>query len=323
MTAPLLEVRDLVVRYRTKAGGTVRAVDGVGFDLMAGETLAIVGESGCGKSTLARAVMRLVEPAAGTVRVDGRDLAGLAPAALRAQRRVMQLVFQDPLASLDPRFTIARSLAEPLVIHGIGERAERAARVARLMAMVGLDPGMADRYPHALSGGQRQRVGIARALALEPRLLVLDEPVSALDVAIQAQVLNLLLDLKERLGLAYLFISHDLGVVSAVADRIAVMYLGQLVEQGPADAVLAAPRHPYTQALLAAVPSPDPDRPRPPSRLAGEPPNPEHPPPGCRFHPRCPVAMARCATEAPVAGAGRHAAACHLATAGTELAAPR
>lgn len=320
MTVPLLEVEGLVTRFAVKGGGWIRAVDGVDLALPRGGTLAVVGESGCGKSTLARSILRLVEPSAGRVRLDGEDLLALPPAALRRRRRDLQLVFQDPMASLDPRFPVGRSLAEPLLVHGVGGgRAARRARVLELLGLVGLDTAAAERHPHELSGGQRQRVGIARAIALEPKLVVLDEPVSALDVSVQAQILNLLLDLRERLGLAYLFISHDLGVVRAVADRVAVMYLGRIVEEAPADALFEAPAHPYTQALLDAVPRPDPARRRagraPPP--LGEPPSPERPPPGCPFHPRCPEAMAVCRVEAPAprppaGGDGLRAVRCHL-----------
>ena len=276
---PLLTARGLVTRYPLPGGGAVNAVADVDLDLFPGETLAVVGESGCGKSTLARSLLRLVEPASGSVRFLGHDLLALGPAALRQQRREMQLVFQDPMASLDPRFTIGRTLAEPMLVHGVGTSAERHARVATLLDLVGLDPAAAQRYPHEFSGGQRQRIAIARAIALEPRLVVLDEPVSALDVSIQSQVLNLLMDLKARLGLTYLFITHDLAVVGAIADRVAVMYLGRIVEDAPVERLFAAPAHPYTRALLAAVPVPDPTpRPLPPP-AKGNTPHPQHPPP--------------------------------------------
>ena len=312
---PLLSARGLVTRYPLPGGGAVNAVAGVDLDLLPGETLAVVGESGCGKSTLARSLLRLVEPAAGSVRFQGRDLRALGPAALRRQRREMQLVFQDPMASLDPRFAIGRTLAEPLLVHGVGRPAERRQRVASLLALVGLDPAAAERYPHEFSGGQRQRIAIARAIALEPRLVVLDEPVSALDVSIQSQVLNLLMDLKGRLGLTYLFITHDLAVVGAIADRVAVMYLGRIVEDAPVDRLFAAPAHPYTQALIAAVPVPDPTRRRAHTKVRGEPPSPEHPPPGCPFHPRCPRAEAICRTDPPEAirVESGHLARCHFA----------
>ena len=275
---PLLAVTGLVTSFPLKGGGQVNAVNGVDLELRRGETLAVVGESGCGKSTLARSILRLVEPASGRVRFAGQDVLALRGDSLRRLRRDMQLVFQDPMASLDPRFTVGRSLLEPFVVHGVGTTAERRVRVAELLRTVGLEPAAADRYPHEFSGGQRQRIGIARAIALEPSLVVLDEPVSALDVSIQSQILNLLQDLKERLRLSYLFISHDLGVVHAVADRVAVMYLGRIVEVAPVDRLFDAPAHPYTQALLAAVPQPDPGRRRRRAVALGEPPSPEHPP---------------------------------------------
>ena len=313
----LLAVEGLVTHFPVKGGGRIHAVNGVDLSLCRGETLAVVGESGCGKSTLARSLLRLVEPSAGRVLFEGEDLLSLPAAAMRRRRRDLQLVFQDPMASLDPRFSVERSLAEPLLIHGLGGRAERLARVGELLRLVGLDPSAAGRYPHEFSGGQRQRIGIARAIAIEPKLLLLDEPVSALDVSIRSQILNLLLDLKERLGLSYLFISHDLGVVHAVADTVAVMYLGRIVETGPLEEVFAAAAHPYTQALLAAVPQPDPTRRHQRTVPKGEPPSPEHPPPGCPFHPRCPQAMAICRSEMPApraapSGGGAHRVRCHL-----------
>ena len=309
----LLDVEDLAVRFDLGRGRSLQAVRGVGFTLRAGETLGVVGESGCGKSTLARAILRLIEPSAGRVLFEGRDLCSMPKRAVRRERRHAQLVFQDPMASLDPRFTIGRAVAEPLVVHAVGDRRARRERVADLLARVGLDPAAAGRYPHELSGGQRQRVGIARALALEPKLLLLDEPVSALDVSIQAQVLNLLIDLKAERGLAYLFISHDLAVVRAFADRVAVMYLGDIVEIGPAERLYAAPAHPYTQALLAAVPRPGAAR-GARATLKGEAPNPEDPPPGCPFHTRCPKVMDRCRTISPpsVTLDGGQAVRCHL-----------
>ena len=311
----LLEVADLVTSFALKGGGRIQAVNGVSLELRRGETLAVVGESGCGKSTLARSVLRLVEPNAGRVRFAGQDVLALGRDGLRRLRRDMQLVFQDPMASLDPRFTVGRSLREPFVVHRVGSAADRGSRVGELLRTVGLETGAASRYPHEFSGGQRQRIGIARAIALEPSLVVLDEPVSALDVSIQSQILNLLQDLKARLNLSYLFISHDLGVVYAIADRVAVMYLGRIVEQAPVDQLFTAPAHPYTQALLAAVPQPDPSRRRRRAVAHGEPPSPEHPPSGCAFHPRCPHAMAKCQTDAPEAsrlpGSG-HMVRCHL-----------
>ncbi|MFN8173424.1 MAG: ABC transporter ATP-binding protein [Geminicoccaceae bacterium] len=313
MSAELLRVEGLEVRFKTRDGGAIRAVDGVDLVQAERQTIGVVGESGCGKSTLARAILRLLAPSAGRVLFRGRDLSTLSPARLRAVRRDIQLVFQDPLASLDPRWTVGRTLEEPFVIHGVGTPAERQQRVAELLRIVGLGPEAAERFPHEFSGGQRQRIGIARAIALRPALVILDEPVSALDVSIQAQILNLLEDLKAELGLAYLFISHDLAVVRSVSDRVAVMYLGRIVESGPADAVFERPMHPYTEALLAAIPRPDPERKRPP-HVPGEPASPEHPPPGCPFHPRCPHAFDRCRSEAPAprgVGAG-HEVRCHL-----------
>ncbi|HET9133099.1 MAG TPA: oligopeptide/dipeptide ABC transporter ATP-binding protein [Gemmatimonadales bacterium] len=306
MTTPLVRVEGLVKHYAQgsglwRRGSVVRAVDGVSFTVAPGETLGLVGESGSGKSTVGRAVLHLEAPTAGRVRFDGHELAMLPAAELRALRRRMQVVFQDPFGSLNPRRTIGASIAEGLEIHGIVPRAALRDRVAALLAEVGLDAGYADRYPHEFSGGQRQRIGIARALAVEPAFVVLDEPVSALDVSVQAQVLNLLLDLRERRGLAYLFIAHDLAVVRQVAHRVAVMYLGTIVEIGPARTVISAPRHPYTQALVSAVPDPDPARQRERIVLAGEPPSPSAPPPGCPFAPRCfhPARDARCTSERP------------------------
>jgi oligopeptide/dipeptide ABC transporter ATP-binding protein len=311
----LLEVEDLVTSFALKGGGRIQAVNGVSLELQRGETLAVVGESGCGKSTLARSVLRLVEPSAGHVRFAGQDVLALSRDGLRRLRREMQLVFQDPMASLDPRFKVGRSLLEPFVVHRVGSAADRGRRVGELLRMVGLEAAAASRYPHEFSGGQRQRIGIARAIALEPSLVVLDEPVSALDVSIQSQILNLLQDLKARLNLSYLFISHDLGVVHAIADRVAVMYLGRIVEQAPVDRLFSAPAHPYTQALLAAVPPPDPSRRRRRVVAHGEPPSPEFPPSGCPFHPRCTHAMAICRAAMPEAShlprAG-HLVRCHL-----------
>jgi oligopeptide/dipeptide ABC transporter ATP-binding protein len=312
----LLEVAGLTKHFAVR-GGTVRAVDGVSFTVDRGETLALVGESGCGKSTTARLVLRLIEPSAGQVRFDGTDLTTLAPAALRSARRKMQIVFQDPYASLDPRMSVGATLEEPLIVHGLGDAAQRRARVAELLRLVGLAPYHAERFPHEFSGGQRQRIGIARALAVEPALVVCDEPVSALDVSIQAQVLNLLADLQARLGLAYLFIAHDLAVVRHVADRVAVMYLGRIVETAPAENLFAAPRHPYTRALLAAIPLPDPGVRGAVRPVTGDPPSPLNPPPGCHFHTRCAHATDRCRSEAPTLRpvAPGHQAACHLAEA--------
>lgn len=321
MTTPLVSVEGLVKHYQpggflSRPTPPVKAVDGVSFAIAAGETLGLVGESGSGKSTVGRAVLRLEPPTAGVVRFDGHDLASLDAATLRATRRHMQIVFQDPLGALNPRRTIGASVAEGLVIHQLAAKAELSDRVGQLLEEVGLDASYAARYPHELSGGQRQRVGIARALAVAPRLVVCDEPVSALDVSVQAQVLNLLLDLRDRRQLAYLFIAHDLAVVQQVADRVAVMYLGTLVEIGPARTIIRTPRHPYTQALVSAVPDPNPEHSRSRIVLQGEPPSPTAPPPGCPFAPRCfhPRRDARCSSERPTLRTiGDREVACHYA----------
>ena len=295
----LLEVEALHKHFPLKGGGRVHALNGVSLLQARGETIGIVGESGCGKSTLARAALRLIEPSGGRVRFEGEDLGQLSPRALRRRRRDMQIVFQDPYAALDPRVRIGATLEEPLIIHRLGGRHERRDKVRDLLALVGLPDDALARYPHEFSGGQRQRIGIARALAVDPKLVVLDEPVSALDVSIQSQILNLLAELRERLRLSYLFISHDLAVIRYISDRVAVMYLGQIVELGAAEAVYQMPAHPYTRALLSAIPQPDPARRRNRIVLTGDVPNPEHPPPGCPFHPRCPQAFERCRQEAP------------------------
>lgn len=295
-------------------GAALHAVSGVDLAVYEGETLALVGESGCGKSTLGRLLLGLLPPTQGQVFFDGQDLAALPPARLRALRRQMQLVFQDTAAALNSRWTVGQSLAEPLRIHNLCPRGEYASRGAALLTQVGLAPDLLDRYPHQLSGGQRQRVGLARALALSPRLVVCDEPVSALDVSVQAQMLNLLADLQRAQGLTYVLISHDLGVVRHSADRVCVMFLGRVCEVGPTQALFSAPRHPYTKFLLDSVPRPDPTRrgeSGPP--LAGEIPSPVHPPSGCRFRTRCPYAQDICAqTVPPLTGAGDHQAACHF-----------
>jgi len=297
--SPLLEATALVKHFRADHGGVVKSVDGVGLSLDRGETLALVGESGCGKSTTGRLLLRLLEPTAGSVRFDGTEIGRLSSRQLRPLRRRMQIVFQDPYASLDPRMTVGATLTEMLDIHRIGTRGERRDRVAWLMEKVGLRTDQLGRYPHEFSGGQRQRIGIARALATGPDLVVADEPVSALDVSIQAQIINLLADLKAEFGLAYLLISHDLSVVEHVADRVAVMYLGRIVETAAVETLYGAPAHPYTQALLSAAPVADPRAKKQRIILKGDVPSPLAPPPGCSFHPRCPRAAAVCAEIRP------------------------
>jgi len=318
---PLVEVRDLRMHFPILAGvlrrhiGDVKAVDGVSFDILEGETLGLVGESGCGKSTCGRAVLRLHDLTGGTVRIDGIDISRMPQSRLRERRPMMQMVFQDPQASLNPRMTVAGIIGEPLDEHTDLTGAERQERIYGLMDAVGLDPGFAIRYPHEFSGGQRQRIGIARALALNPRFVVCDEPIAALDVSIQAQVVNLLEDLQDRFGLTYLFISHDLSMVRHIADRVAVMYLGKIVEIAGRDRLYDAPMHPYTQALLSAVPEPEPDT-EATDRiiLKGDVPSPSNPPKGCNFCTRCPRASDRCRHEEPAFSEiepGRHVA-CHL-----------
>lgn len=315
----LLELAGLAKEYPVRRGllrrlqGTVRAVDHVDLELRRGECLAVVGESGSGKTTLGRCAIRLIEPTAGRIVFDGEDLLALHGAALRRRRRRFQMVFQDPYDSLDPRQRVGAAVAEPLAIHTALDRAGRSRRAGELLELVGLAPELGDRYPHELSGGQRQRVGIARALAAEPDLLVADEPVSSLDVTVRGAVLDLLAGLRERLGLTLLLISHDLAAVGRLADRVAVMYLGRIVEIGRRDDVLLRPLHPYTVSLLSAVPRPEPGRRRSRIVLPGDPPSPLEPPPGCPFHPRCPVARPRCTTDRPeldTAGEGEHRAAC-------------
>ena len=320
--APLLEVRDLVKHFPIRGGllqrqvGAVRAVDGVSFEIRPGETLGLVGESGCGKSTTARSILRLVEPTSGEVRFEGTDVLAADGGDLRALRREMQIIFQDPYSSLNPRMTVGNIVAEPLIVHKIGTRDERRERVRELLSTVGLSPEHYNRYPHEFSGGQRQRIGIARALALRPKLVICDEPVSALDVSIQAQILNLLSELQDELKLTYLFVAHDLAVVRHISDRVAVMYLGHIVEIADSEALYKNPRHPYTEALLASIPLPDPvaERARPRIVLGGEVPNPARPPSGCPFHPRCPKAEAVCSQEMPplVTGDAGHSVACHF-----------
>jgi len=318
----LLEVTDLVKHFPVKSGvlidrevGKVRAVDGVTFTLEPGETLGLVGESGCGKSTLSRTILQLLEPTSGSVRFDGTELTRLRRRQLRPLRRQMQMIFQDPYASLNPRKRVGQIVGDPMRLHGIASGSGLRARVQELLERVGLAPEHYNRFPHEFSGGQRQRVGVARALALKPKLIIADEPVSALDVSIQAQIINLLEDLQEEFGLTYLFVAHDLGVVRHVSDRIAVMYLGKIVELGPADQVYANPIHPYTLSLLSAVPIPDPreNRDREPLVLEGDVPSPANPPAACRFHPRCPHATDICSEVEPrlVDYGGGHWAACH------------
>ncbi|MEP6688438.1 MAG: oligopeptide/dipeptide ABC transporter ATP-binding protein [Gemmatimonadales bacterium] len=318
---PLLAVRDLVKHYASgglfgRTAPPVRAVDGVSFEVGRAETLALVGESGCGKSSVGRTILRLQEPTSGEARFEGVDVFGLDRTALRRLRRRMQIIFQDPYSSLNPRMTVGAAIAEGIEIHRLAAGAEVGRRVGALLEEVGLDPAYGRRYPHEFSGGQRQRIGIARALAVEPSFIVCDEPVSALDVSVQAQVLNLLADLQQDRGLSYLFIAHDLAVVRQIAQRAAVMYLGRIVEAGPTEALLSAPRHPYTVALLSAVPEPDPGRRRSRIVLEGDLPSPSSPPPGCAFHTRCfhPARNARCRTEAPaLRPVGATMAACHYA----------
>jgi oligopeptide transport system ATP-binding protein len=316
---PLLEVRDLRVHFPIRRGGflfgehrLLRAVDGVSFEIRPGETLGLVGESGCGKSTTARAIVGLIKPTSGTVTLEGDRIDGLSPRAMFQHRRKVQMIFQDPYASLNPRMTVGAIIREPMDIFGLHLPRERQLETLRLMDLVGLNPRLLNRYPHEFSGGQRQRIGIARALAVQPKLLVCDEPVSALDVSIQAQVINLLVELRDKLGLAYLFISHDLSVVRHISDRIGVMYLGRIVELADADELHERPRHPYTQALLSAAPVPDPAQERQRKRivLRGEVPSPDRGYPGCPFADRCPIAEGRCREVVPLLEGKRHLAAC-------------
>ncbi|MCC7080087.1 MAG: dipeptide ABC transporter ATP-binding protein [Burkholderiales bacterium] len=318
----LLEVRDLVMHFRVGHGlfgppGLVRAVDGVSFSLARGETLGLVGESGCGKTTTGRCVLQLENPTAGEVIFEGRNLVGMEQAQLRKLRNRIQVIFQDPYSSLNPRMTVGQIIAEPIAVHGLErDPSAREERVRGLLVRVGLLPQHAHRYPHELSGGQRQRVGVARALAMQPSLIICDEPVSALDVSIQAQIINLLDELQADFGLSYLFVAHDLAVVRHISDRIAVMYLGKIVELASRRDLYEAPAHPYTRALLSAVPIPDPamEATRERQVLTGEVPSPLNPPSGCVFHPRCPLAIERCKREAPQLRAvgSAHQAACHL-----------
>jgi oligopeptide transport system ATP-binding protein len=322
----LIEVDDLKMHFPIRRGilkrqvGAIRAVDGISFEIYKGETLGLVGESGCGKSTAGRTILQLYEPTAGTVTFEDETLTDLGKEQMRKARRHMQMIFQDPYASLNPRMTVGNIISEPLSIHGIGDAKSRKERVKELLSLVGLNPYFISRYPHEFSGGQRQRIGIARALATNPSFIVADEPISALDVSIQAQVVNLLDDLKKELGLTYLFIAHDLSMVRYISDRVAVMYLGKIVELGDRDDVYDQPLHPYTQALLSAIPLPDPDKEEKRKRiiLEGDVPSPDNPPPGCRFHPRCMHATDICRTEDPVfrpLGTSKHGhmVACHHA----------
>ncbi|MBV59898.1 MAG: peptide ABC transporter substrate-binding protein [Nevskiales bacterium] len=325
MTAPLLRVRDLTKHFPVKGGllrrtvAQVKAVDGVSFDIQRGETLGLVGESGCGKSTLGRAILRLHEPTAGSVELDGTDVIAAGGGELKRLRRNMQIIFQDPFASLSPRRTVFETLREPLDVHRIGTAAERRKKVEDLLEVVGLRRAVLHRYPHEFSGGQRQRVGIARALALNPKFIVADEAVSALDVSVQSQVLNLIDDLQSEFGISFLFISHDLAVVQHISHQVGVMYLGQLVERAGASDLYAEPKHPYTQALMSAIPVPDPGKGSERIVLSGDVPSPMKPPAGCPFHTRCPAAMAHCSQIKPklenVGSEERpHWVACHLHT---------
>ncbi|MEZ0227436.1 MAG: ABC transporter ATP-binding protein [Planctomycetota bacterium] len=317
----LLEVTNLKKHFPIKGGllgrvkGWVKAVDDVSFHVDDGETLGLVGESGCGKTTVGRSLLRLIEPSAGSVRFEGQDFLGLGGEQLRQMRRRMQIIFQDPYSSLNPRMTVEGIVGEALTVHGIARGQERRRIVEQLLTKVGLSPRHIGRYPHEFSGGQRQRIGIARALALSPKFIVCDDAVSALDVSIQAQILNLLMDLQQELGLSYLFIAHDLSVVEHISDRVAVMYLGKIVEVAKSATIYEHPLHPYTRALLSAIPIPDPLNKRPRIKLEGDVPSPVNPPPGCNFHTRCPYAEARCKTDLPVLreiGGEGHRVACHL-----------
>jgi len=322
---PVLVVQNLKKYFAVRSGlfsrisGWVKAVDDVSFQIYEGETLGLVGESGCGKTTTGRALLRLIEPTAGSVHFEGRNISEMSTADLRSMRCRMQIIFQDPYSSLNPRMTVGNIVGEALKVHGIATGRDRDKRLGQLLDRVGLSQSYRSRYPHEFSGGQRQRIGIARALALNPKLIVCDEPVSALDVSIQAQIINLLRDLQDEYNLVYLFISHDLNVVEHIAGRVAVMYLGKIVEMGPANKLFESPKHPYTQALIAANPVPDPDVPYESKPIEGDVPSPLNPPAGCNFHTRCPFVMERCKTVEPPLieigeGKGRHAVWCHLYT---------
>ena len=318
--ATLIEVTDLKKHFPIRKGilqrtvGNVHAVDGISFAIEEGETLGLVGESGCGKTTVGRTVLRLVEPTSGSIKVRGQEIGGLSKTEMRPLRRQMQIVFQDPFSSLNPRIRVKDIVGEPLKVHGVGNKSEREDRVVQLFKRVGLRPEQMSNYAHQFSGGQRQRVSIARALALDPGFIVADEPVSALDVSIQAQVINLLMDLQSEMKLSYLFVSHNLAVVEHISHRVAVMYLGRIVEHADKVSLFANPLHPYTEALLAAVPLPDPALQRTKHRVTGDVPSPINPPPGCHFHPRCPIAVDRCKVEKPMLReiVPGHQAACHL-----------
>jgi oligopeptide/dipeptide ABC transporter ATP-binding protein len=314
-TAPLLQIRHLTKRFNVRGGGVVRAVEDVSFNIGRGETFALVGESGCGKTTLTKLVLGLEQPTAGAILFDGHDLATASAKTMHAYRREAQAVFQDPYSSLNPRMRVSKIIAEPLMAHGIGDRASQRARVLEMLDVVGLPKTAVDLYPHEFSGGQRQRVAIARALALKPSFMVLDEPISALDVSVRAQILNLLADIQDEFGLTYLIVAHDLALVEHFSSSVGVMYLGSMVELGPTESVFAQPKHPYTQALLASVPRPDPDHRAPVGVIKGEIGSAMAPPSGCKFHPRCPYAEDVCTTTSPPDRdlAPQHLVACHFA----------